>query len=118
MAPLKKIKGTTLVESLVALTIIMAVFGAGMMVFLNITKTQNKLTYFRAKSKILEIVSNTKEKQLFFDDDIKDGKITYSRIVDFYQEKQYLLWISVKAYNEKKKTIATHNELVIDETAK
>jgi len=64
----KKIKAATLVETIVALTIILTAFSIALTVFVNILKTERSWDHLNAVLMIKQVSVDTKLKKIYFDE--------------------------------------------------
>jgi len=64
-----QIKGSTLVETLVAMIIVMLAFGIGLMIYLNVIQSSGAQQRLNAQLQMNQISIETKDKNLFVDDE-------------------------------------------------
>lgn len=91
------LRASTLVETLVAMVIIMTVFGLSMMVFLNKGGADTNTLRFRASVMGENIYNKTMAGVAVDDDELKSAALVADRSVDLYQDFPglYVLTINV-----------------------
>lgn len=79
-----KVPATTLVETLAAMTLIMISFGIGMMIYLNILTSNHLERRAQAHLHLQQFLAETKQGQLFFDEEQTVGGYVLVRTVNPY----------------------------------
>jgi len=109
-----QIQSSTLVESLIAMVVIVVCFGIGVMIYVNVLNSDKH----NMKMKAVLIMNNeaidTKKNKNFIDYEKQVGDFRIMRIISPYQQCEdlfYLKFIAISINTEK--TIATHDELVV-----
>ena len=71
------VKASSLLESVIAMTMIAICLGLGMVTFGMVMKTDNNIAFYQAQQKVKELLYETKQKQLIDDEeyDYKSFKI-------------------------------------------
>lgn len=112
MARLKSVKAFTLVESLVAMVILLTGFGVSMAAFVNTTGSRKQHIELEARMLAKEIAYEIKSNDKMYDDQINTGfgKMVI-KIVPWYQLPS-LQMLSIKAVDDEGSTICLHNELI------
>jgi hypothetical protein len=114
MAVLKpaRVSGATLLEVVVALVIIMVVFGVSMMIYLNILRST--YTYRQLSSALLlkDIGEETISTKSYFDERIeRDGIIVIKRIQK-YNNQANLIHLHLETIDEGSKKLLTRDQLI------
>lgn len=110
-----KVKAASLLEVVVALVVILTLFGIGMMVYMNVTAGGKQGIAFRA-AYLLE----KEAAEIFAEESFRDEQITIDNITIFKECKPYnqtvdLMEIRLKAISADGRLLATHREIVLVE---
>lgn len=108
----KKIKGATLIESLIAMVIVMLCFGIATTVYVNVISSQNQFQQFKSEVLLKRIASETKDGYLFLDEKIIMDEIVVQKTIIQYGGMKHLVQIKLQAYNNAEKLLSEYNELV------
>jgi hypothetical protein len=87
----------TLVESLVALIIIVTITGFGLLLYLRVLQGDAYLLRFRAKQQVNLLLIETISKELYFDDEIEFPEFSINKRVDFYKGDKKVALIRLQA---------------------
>lgn len=109
-----KLKGATIMESLVAMILIMVCFGIGTMVFVNVLNNDKSRLRLKAILLLKEESNNLKAAQLYFDSERKEGGWIISWEFEKYNEVDNLLHMKLKVIDEKGNLVAEQDELVVE----
>jgi hypothetical protein len=112
----KKIPAASLFETIVALMIIMIVFGIAMTIYVNVMRNSSSLSELKASQKLEEIARDTKEKKSYFDEKFEDEGTIIEKKVSKYQGKEELLLIDIQAFDKENKRLAERKEIIQDNT--
>jgi len=112
---IKKVRASTLVETIVAMLIITFVFSIGFLIIMNLSKNSNNSLKTKAYFLTNEILVSTKSKKQFFDQDFDFGNITIKRTVSEYQNNEELYQLNLKALDLNNHKLFEQNELLIIE---
>lgn len=110
-----KLKAATIIESIVAMTLIMISFGIAMMIFVNINKSNNNFQKFRAKLIINEMAEKTINENNYTNEVIKGKNIKVTRTISSYKSYTDLKLLLIEAHNSEGKKIAERKELIFVE---
>lgn len=115
MAVLKdKIKGSTLVETLVAMIIVMLAFGIGLMIYLNVIQSSGAQQKLNAQLQMNRIAIETKGKNLFVDDEYSMENLKLVKTIQSYSgESDKLKLLKIEAFDGNGKKLSERKELVI-----
>lgn len=108
-----QVKGTTLVETIIAMVIISIVFGVGLMTVestLNSTKAPLRL---RATVLLKNVAIQTINEQSFIDEIIIDNNITIRKTIATYESFENVHRLTLEAFDPiSRKEIAIHHQIV------
>ncbi len=108
----KKIKGATLIESLIAMLIVMLCFGIAITVYVNVISSGNQLQKLKSELLLKQIAVQTKNAGVFLDEKMTlDGIVVQKKIVP-YNGLKHLIHLNLKAYSSSEKLLSEYNELV------
>lgn len=106
------IKCSTLVETLVAMIIVMLSFGIGLMIYLNITQSEGFSQKIKARLQMNQISVETIEKNLLMDEEYKKETIKIKKTIKPYEpDSPNLKLILLEAFDGTGKKIEERKEL-------
>ena len=106
-----KLKGSTLIESLVALILVMLAMGIAATVFTNVMSFSNYNAQSRAVILLNRISMETKKDKMYLDGTLTDKEFVIEKRVSPYNNSRDLSVLWLKAYDKKEKLIAERKEL-------
>ena len=109
-----KIKAATLIESVVALTIISIVFAASLITFTSVTQSGNLNQKILAHQFIQAMAAETKTDKKYFEEEISKSDIKFIKTISLINEKG-LLKLSIKAVDKNGIQIEQYNEFLISD---
>ncbi len=109
----KKIKGSTLIEVLVGVTILSITLGASLMIFVNVTEMNNSNVKTQAYLKVNELAVETAEEKNFTENEYELGTFRIVKTVETYQENNELTKVVFKAFNLKEKLLVTKQQIFL-----
>lgn len=105
-------KGSTLVEVLVAMVIILTCLGIAMMIFSNLSADVNDELRIIAEIRMNTIATETKRKKDFTDATLEFENIHIQRSILSYPQKKRLKILYLEAQTPFGKKIATYKEMI------
>jgi|CXWL01.1.fsa_nt_gi hypothetical protein len=108
----KKIKAATLIESLIAMVIVMLCFGISTTVYINVISSGNQIQKLKSELILKKVAMETKKEHLFLDEEITLDEITVRKKITPYNGLKNLSQINLQAYNSNEKLLSEYNELV------
>lgn len=118
MGKLKKLKASTLLESMVAMMIVMMCLGFFSMIYVNIMNSDNNRQKLKISLLLKTIANQTIKESKFIDEQIKQGDITIEKKIETYENTSNLKLIKLTANNENGNTINQYKQLVIVQNEK
>lgn len=112
---IKRLESAALLEVLVAITVIVLVFTAATIIFLNVTSSSYTGEKLRAGKALDWVLAETKRKKSFFDEDVKVGELRVEKIVVKYRNVDDLLLVELKAFNSNEKLLGERREILLYE---
>ncbi|MDP2384959.1 MAG: hypothetical protein Q8M29_01190 [Bacteroidota bacterium] len=107
-----KLKGTTIVEVLVSMTIILVCSSLATLIYLNILNSQNSSEKLRAFFQLKKIQEETIAENRYINEEIQDGVFTVKKECRPYQSSKNLIQLRIVVLNEKKKELIDQSILV------
>jgi hypothetical protein len=114
----KKLKGSTLVEVITAMVIILTCLGIAMTIFQNVSRDVNDELRILAEIRINTLASETKLKNDFTDIDLDFDNLKIHRSILPYPQKARLRVLLIEAFTPLGKKIAEYREIVSIDTIK
>jgi hypothetical protein len=108
----KKIQAATLIESLIAMVIVMLSFGIATTVYVNVISSGNQLQKLKSELLLKRIASETIKAHLFLDEKITVDEITVQKKITSYNGSKDLLEISLQAFSSNEKLLCSYNILI------
>lgn len=113
-----KLKASSLVEVLTAMTIIGVVMGIAMMIFVSVLESDQLYQKHLANHLLNELALQTKNSQLFVDDRIETEYFLVEKNIQSYQGNSELILLHLSAYDKAEKLVLERKELVYLESGK
>lgn len=110
-----QLKASTLVESLIAMVILVVCLGIGTMVFTNVLNSDRDRKELHATLLANEEALKIKSEKNFLDAEEKAGDWTLKKTVQKYQETENLFLLSIAVLDKDRKIIVVRRELIIVE---
>ncbi|MFH0896227.1 MAG: hypothetical protein V2A54_17475 [Bacteroidota bacterium] len=101
----RKLKGFTIIETLVALLVIMLCFGIGGLIITQTIKSDNCAQHSRALLLIKEMRMNAKNSSVYMDDEFSKEGIRIKKTVNPFGSFQNLVQVNYSAYDNEAKKI-------------
>ena len=108
----KRIEASTLVESLIAMVVVMVSFGVATTVYVNVMSSGNEMQKLKARTLLQKLAVETKQERLFLDTKMTmDGFVVDKKVVA-YNSQKHLFLLKLTAYSATEKQLAVYNELI------
>jgi hypothetical protein len=107
-----RLRASTLVETIVAMVIIMICSGIGLDLFSNISRDVNDELRIQAEIRINNLAGESKLKNDFTETVIESGEMRLERSFSVYQNKKSLGILMIEAYSLSGRKICAHREIV------
>jgi len=110
----QKISGSTLLETLVALIIIILVLGVGINIYLKTLKSGNEIVLIEVRDQFHQIAYETKAEKLYSNDRISAGSYFINKSVRVeHNARQDLVYLELSALDLKGKLIAEYRQIIL-----
>ncbi|NQY11241.1 MAG: hypothetical protein HRT71_17220 [Flavobacteriales bacterium] len=106
-----KIKAGTLIETLIALVVVMVVFSISIMIYQNVTGGCSSARQLTADLILSDEMINTIKGGSFIDEDIQVKDLTIVKSVEKYDRIEDLLMITLKCIDKDGKELLTKQQL-------
>ncbi|HAF29361.1 MAG TPA: hypothetical protein DCG75_09980 [Bacteroidales bacterium] len=114
----KKLKASTLIETIIAMLIVTIAFSLALMLMLSISKNSNNSLKTKAYFLANEVLVKTKSEKTYFDQDFDYGNILIKKTVAEYENNEELFQLNISAYDVRNYKLVEQNELIIIEKSK
>ncbi|OFY26027.1 MAG: hypothetical protein A2275_05835 [Bacteroidetes bacterium RIFOXYA12_FULL_35_11] len=108
----KKLHASTLIEVLIAMVIIVVVFGIANMIFLNIQKSTNTGIKIAASLELDKIAAETHRNFTYMDEEYKLDRFTIIKKVSNYNKAEELRQLNFEVLDAEGKIILERKELI------
>lgn len=108
-----RVKASTLLEVVVSMIIIIAVFGIAMMIYANVTRMSLSAQKIKAQAILSQIMKDIDDSELSSGQTTVIDDLTIERSVKPYAESNKLLEVDLKAYDKNHLPLAELHGLVI-----
>jgi len=110
-----KIKASSLFETIVALTVIMIVFGIALTVFVNIMRTGNTLSEFKTSQQLEVLAKETKENKSYFNETFEEEGIVITKSIEKYKDSDELIVLIIEATDKTGRKLSSRKEIILGE---
>lgn len=116
MARLKthKVKGSTLIETLIAVVIILTCFSIAMMFFMKLNQSSFTKQHLKAEQLVKQQLYNSLKTENYIDDNFTEEDFTISQTIEPYKNYPNLFILKVEALNKNNKTLASRKQVIIN----
>lgn len=109
----KKLKAGTILETMVALTIVMISFGIALMIFNNVNKSNSNFLKIKAALILNEAAQNAVQEKLFIDNTFEQEGISVIQKVEAFENMPDIKFLHLEAKKPDGKIIAERKELIL-----
>lgn len=109
------LKAATLVESLIAMVIIIVTLGIATMIYSNVLDSDKQRKQLKAMFLLNQEFIKTKAEKTFLDSEEQVNDWNIKKTVERFNETENLYRLSIKAVDQEGRIIAIKNELIIIE---
>ena len=109
-----RLKATSIVESITAMVIILLSFGVGMMIYMNVLRSEKLISKARANLILNQVLSKTKEEKSFKNEKMNNEHIRIIKSVSNYPDALKAHAIKLEAFNTKGEFILVIKEIVFE----
>lgn len=109
----KTLKAATLVESLIAMVIIIITLGIATMIYSNVLDSDKQRKQLKAIFLLKQELIKTKTEKTFLDSEEQINDWSLKKVVKRFDQTENLYCLSMSVLDAEGKTIAVKNELVI-----
>ena len=110
-----KLRAATLMESLIAMVIIVVCMGIATMIYSNVLDSDNERAQLRALLLLNKEAGQIKNEKKFVDSEKQAGDWTIKTTIEHYDQSEDLYKLSLKITDGSGKVIAVRNELIFTE---
>ena len=107
-----KAKAATLLESLVAMVIVLLGFGIALMIYVNVVNSNNSQIRLNAHLSMSEVLSETIQDEAFTDEETKKGMLTIVKTIIPYDKSSGLIEIHLEAKDVSGKVLGVLDKIV------
>lgn len=107
-----KISASTLIEAIVAMLIIVIVYGIGIMIFMNVKKSANNGLKLEAILQVENILSQTKKEAKYVDENFDFDNLKIEKKILKYDNASSLNILEIKALSNDNKVLTEHREII------
>jgi len=107
-----KIKASTLVEALVAMVIILIIYGIGLTIFINVNKSSANRLKIEAYLQLEDIVAKTKKEARYLDETYDLENLKVEKKITKYDNNNSLNVLQIKILSKENKLLAEHREII------
>ena len=112
MNPRYRLKGSTLLESLIAMILLLIYIILATGVINNIIQSSNAIEKFKASLLTMELMNQTKIEERFIDEDFPGDQISLEKRVTKYQDCDDIIMIDITALSSTEKVLSHETSLI------
>jgi Tfp pilus assembly protein PilV len=110
-----RVPASTIIETVVAMVIIVAVFGIAMMIYANVMQSGLSVKKIRARALLDEAATNISPSQSDLNKSFSAGDFSISQTVKAYNGESDLLEIDLTAYDINQQKVAELHKIIIND---
>lgn len=110
---IKRTPAFTIIETIVALLIIVTIFAIVTLSFTRTMDSNNLNEKLEAHIIVIDYAIRTKTEKDFINASIESNKFSLNREIDYYQNNKSLLHLTITAKNNRGKVIDTYREIIL-----
>ena len=107
-----KAKAATLLESMVAMVVVLLSFGIALMIYVNVANSNNSQQRLGVYLALNEVLADTVEDAAFTDEETKEGVLTIVKTVQPYGRSKSLIEIHLEARDLNGKILGVLDKIV------
>jgi type II secretory pathway pseudopilin PulG len=111
----KKLRAATLIETLIAMLIILLVLGVSIMVYVNIMKSDQHFKNLKADLSMEEVAAQTSERQNYHTKTIMKGERRVKRTIANFESASNVKHLQLTAFDNQNNKVKQYHELVVVE---
>jgi len=108
-----KLRSATLIETIVALVIIVAVTGLTVMVFVQVTTSGYSIRQTRAGGLIEKYVSETQQQRTFVDEEFQEEEFVIRKQILPHAYSKELVWVKISILDRENKPLKHQNMFLL-----
>lgn len=108
----KKITASTLIESLIAMVVVMISFGVATTIYLNVMGAGKEQQKLKSRLIVEQLAFEAKKKHLFIDEKLSVGGFVVEKKVSHYKGKDNLVCLQFIVLDGNEKVMTRYNELI------
>lgn len=110
-----RLQATSIVESITAMVIILLSFGVGMMIYMNVLRSEHLISKTSAYVILSQALNKTIQKEEFDDAKFQEGGLWIVRTFKKHSTYQDIYTVQLEAFDAKGKSILILKELIFQE---
>lgn len=110
-----KLKAATLMESLIAMVIIVVCLGIGTMIYTNVLNSDKQRLKFKALLMLNKEAAQIKAEKIFFDGEKQVGDYRIKKTIKKFEQTENLYTLALVVLDKDGKIIGSRNELISTE---
>lgn len=110
-----RLKASTLVESLIAMVILVVCLGVGTMIYTNVLSSDKERMQLHASLLADEEAIRVKSGKNYLDGEVKSGDWVLKKTVEKYEQTENLFLLAIAVLDRDKKIVLIRRELIIVE---
>ncbi|MBI4946039.1 MAG: hypothetical protein HY840_06525 [Bacteroidetes bacterium] len=113
MAVLKKdLQASTLIETIVAMVVLMVCIGIAAMIYVNVTKSGTSREKFHAYVLVNQVAAQSNLQKKYLDEQTEESGITMKKTIEKYGGMDKTFMMKITALDSKGKTLAERKEII------
>lgn len=108
----KKIKASTLVESMIAMVVVMVSFGIATAVYVSVLSSSDEMQKLKSRTILQKLAIEIRQNHLFLDERTSIDDIIVEKKVVSYNNQKNLFQLKLIAFDQNEKKLAEYNELI------
>lgn len=107
---------SSILEVVVALVLVMIIFGISMTLLANVSRSGVSLQQFKGTLLLNELYTSTKDGKTFYDEEINEGGNVIHKKVSKYNKMPHLMLLELEIVNPEGRQLAQRKDLILLDT--
>jgi Tfp pilus assembly protein PilV len=108
----RKVRAASLIEVVVAMVLMMTIFGVSMVIYVNISGAGFSEQSWKSTLLINEVATRTLKEKSFFDEVVEKDNITIYKKITPYRQMAQVVLLEIEAINQENRKLAHRKQLV------
>jgi len=109
----RKVAGSTILEVLISMVIIIVVFGIAMMIYSNVTRFSLSAKRIKAEAVLQERLLSIEQSKISLDETVAIGDFQVQQVIKVYRDSSHLSDVHLTAWDDNHQKVAELQKVII-----